>query len=59
MGTVKPHEFQAFGHLTRTPIALSHSIAERSVENLNQIPHLRHHPNQREAGVVSVAAPGQ
>jgi len=37
MSTVKPHEFQAFGHLSRTPIALSHSVAARSVENLNQI----------------------
>jgi len=30
-------EFQAFGHLTHRPIALSESAAKQSVENLNQI----------------------
>src|ERR1700730_9804613 len=31
------HEIQAFGHMTRVPIALSQSVAKQSVENLNQI----------------------
>ena len=31
------HEIQAFGHLTRLPIALSESAARQSVENLNQV----------------------
>ena len=30
-------EFQAFGHLTHRPIALSGSAAKQSVENLNQV----------------------
>ena len=30
-------EFQAFGHMTHRPIALSESAAKQSVENLNQI----------------------
>src|SRR6266436_5967362 len=32
----KAHEIQAFGHLTRLPIALSENTARQSVENLNQ-----------------------
>lgn len=31
------HEFQAFGHMTRRPIALSEKAARQSVENLNQV----------------------
>jgi starvation-inducible DNA-binding protein len=31
------HEIQAFGHMTRVPIALSQNVAKQSVENLNQI----------------------
>jgi starvation-inducible DNA-binding protein len=30
-------EFQAYGHMTRRPIALSESVAKKSVENLNQV----------------------
>jgi starvation-inducible DNA-binding protein len=30
-------EFQAYGHMTRRPIALSESAAQKSVENLNQV----------------------
>jgi len=33
----KGHEFQAYGHMTRRPIALSESAARQSVENLNQV----------------------
>jgi len=33
----KAHEIQAFGHLTRLPIALSEKTAAQSVENLNQV----------------------
>jgi starvation-inducible DNA-binding protein len=33
----KAHEIQAFGHLTRLPIALSENTARQSVENLNQV----------------------
>ena len=33
----KAHEIQAFGHLTRMPIALSENTAAQSVENLNQV----------------------
>src|SRR3989475_6299376 len=33
----KAHELQAFGHLTRLPIALSEKTAAQSVENLNQV----------------------
>lgn len=33
----KAHEFQAYGHMTRRPIALSESAAQQSVENLNQV----------------------
>jgi starvation-inducible DNA-binding protein len=33
----KAHEIQAFGHVTRLPIALSQKTAEQSVENLNQV----------------------
>jgi starvation-inducible DNA-binding protein len=33
----KGHEFQAYGHLTRRPIALPESAARQSVENLNQV----------------------
>jgi starvation-inducible DNA-binding protein len=33
----KAHEIQAFGHLTRLPIALSQNVASQSVENLNQV----------------------
>jgi starvation-inducible DNA-binding protein len=33
----KGHEFQAYGHLTHRPIALSESAARQSVENLNQV----------------------
>ena len=33
----KAHEIQAFGHLTRIPIALSQKVASQSVENLNQL----------------------
>ena len=33
----KAHEIQAFGHLTRLPIALSQQTASQSVENLNQV----------------------
>src|SRR5216117_3956864 len=33
----KAHEIQAFGHLTRLPIALSQKVAAQSVENLNQV----------------------
>jgi starvation-inducible DNA-binding protein len=33
----KAHEIQAFGHLTRLPIALSQNVARQSVENLNQV----------------------
>ena len=33
----KGHEFQAYGHMTRRPIALSESAARLSVENLNQV----------------------
>jgi len=32
----RAHEIQAFGHMTRRPIALSESVARQSVENLNQ-----------------------
>ena len=31
------HEFQAFGHLTRRPIALAETVVKQSVENLNQV----------------------
>ena len=30
-------EFQAFGHLTRRPIALAEKVVKQSVENLNQV----------------------
>ncbi|HJQ97405.1 MAG TPA: DNA starvation/stationary phase protection protein [Candidatus Polarisedimenticolaceae bacterium] len=33
----KAREFQAFGHMTHRPIALSESAAKQSVENLNQV----------------------
>lgn len=33
----KGREFQAYGHMTRRPIALSESAARQSVENLNQV----------------------
>src|SRR5213594_2968255 len=33
----KAHEIQAFGHVTRLPIALSQTVALQSVENLNQV----------------------
>jgi len=33
----KGHEFQAYGQMTRRPIALSESAARQSVENLNQV----------------------
>ena len=33
----KGHEFQAYGHMTRRPIALSEEAARQSVENLNQV----------------------
>ena len=33
----KGHEFQAFGHMTRRPIALPESAVRQSVENLNQV----------------------
>src|SRR5881409_1959734 len=33
----KAHEIQAFGQLTRLPIALSETAARQSVENLNQV----------------------
>src|SRR5881409_3988931 len=33
----KAHEIQAFGHMTRLPIALSENVAGQSVENLNQV----------------------
>src|SRR2546430_864270 len=33
----KAHEIQAFGHVTRLPIALSENVAGQSVENLNQV----------------------
>jgi len=33
----KAHEIQAFGHVTRLPIALSENVASQSVENLNQV----------------------
>lgn len=33
----KAHEFQAFGHLSRLPNALSENAARQSVENLNQV----------------------
>jgi starvation-inducible DNA-binding protein len=33
----KAHEIQAFGHLTRLPIALSENAARQSVTNLNQV----------------------
>jgi starvation-inducible DNA-binding protein len=33
----KAHEIQAFGHLTRLPIALSEKTAALSVDNLNQV----------------------
>lgn len=33
----KAHEFQAFGHVTHRPIALSATVAKQSVENLNQV----------------------
>jgi len=32
----RAHEIQAFGHMTRRPIALSESVARQSVANLNQ-----------------------
>src|SRR5450631_1199406 len=32
-----PSEFQAFGHIVRTHIALAESVAAESVENLNQL----------------------
>ncbi len=31
----KAHEIQAFGHVTRLPIALSQNVVSQSVENLN------------------------
>ena len=33
----RPSEFQAFGHIVRTRIALAESVAAESVENLNQL----------------------
>ena len=33
----KGREFQAYGHMTRRPIALAESAARESVENLNQV----------------------
>jgi len=33
----KAQEFQAFGHMTRRPIALSETAARQSVDNLNQV----------------------
>jgi len=33
----KANEFQAFGHMTRRPIALSETAARQSVESLNQV----------------------
>jgi len=33
----KAHELQAYGHMTRRPIALSENAARQSVENLNQL----------------------
>lgn len=33
----KSHEIQAFGHISRLPIALAEKAARQSVENLNQI----------------------
>jgi starvation-inducible DNA-binding protein len=33
----KAHEFQAYGHMTRRPIALSETAARQSVESLNQV----------------------
>jgi starvation-inducible DNA-binding protein len=33
----KAHEFQAYGHMTRRPIALSETVARQSVESLNQV----------------------
>jgi starvation-inducible DNA-binding protein len=33
----KAHEIQAYGHMTRRPIALSEAAALQSVENLNQV----------------------
>jgi len=33
----KAHEFQAYGHMTRRPIALSETAARQSVDNLNQV----------------------
>jgi starvation-inducible DNA-binding protein len=33
----RAHEIQAFGHMTRRPIALSESVARQSVANLNQV----------------------
>ena len=33
----KAHEFQAYGHMTRRPIALPENAARQSVENLNQV----------------------
>src|SRR5262245_52643071 len=33
----KAHEIQAFGRITRLPIALSENVARKSVENLNQV----------------------
>src|SRR6266404_6559354 len=33
----KAHEIQAFGHLTRLPIALDAAVCAASVENLNQV----------------------
>jgi len=33
----KAHEFQAYGQMTRRPIALSEDAARQSVENLNQV----------------------
>src|SRR6266542_4283108 len=33
----KAHEIQAFGHVTRLPIALSENTALQSAENLNQV----------------------
>ena len=33
----KAQEFQAYGHMTRRPIALSETAARQSVDNLNQV----------------------
>src|SRR5213596_1582566 len=33
----KAHEIQAFGHVTRLPIALAENVCKESVENLNQV----------------------